>query len=61
LAKLTWPATRGFDLRDYDFSLLFDGTNTIATSQRYTVDYSDYYNGSYYFGAGRIPGLRFRL
>jgi Ca2+-binding RTX toxin-like protein len=39
MARLTWNATRGFDYRDIDFSLLFDGDNTIATSQRYTLDY----------------------
>ncbi len=59
MAKLTWTATRGFDLRDYDFSLLFDGTNTIATSQRYTVDYSDYYNGSYYSARDEFRGSGF--
>jgi Ca2+-binding RTX toxin-like protein len=39
MAKLTWDATRGFDYRDIDFSLLFEGVNTVATSQRYILDY----------------------
>jgi Ca2+-binding RTX toxin-like protein len=39
MAKLTWNATWGFDPRNFDFSLLLEGTNTIATPQRYVIDY----------------------
>jgi Ca2+-binding RTX toxin-like protein len=39
MARLTWNATRGFDYRTIDFSLLFEGANTVATSQRYVIDY----------------------
>lgn len=37
MAKLTWDATWGFDLKDLDFSLLFEGTNTVATSRQFST------------------------
>jgi serralysin len=39
MARLTWNATYGFDYRTLDLSRLFDGINTVATSQRYVIDY----------------------
>jgi Ca2+-binding RTX toxin-like protein len=60
MAKLTWNATWGFDPKGFDFSVLFEGVNTIATSQRYVVEYepgdSDEFRGNgFAYDASGVP------